>query len=88
MESTAGLQGRTVCGTMLAAAPAFGQDLLAAARKAAGESAALTLLPGVLVARALADSSETVRGIFARIWSVLRLPVMGREPHEPRIWRT
>jgi len=88
MESAAGLQGHTVCGTMLAVAPALGQDLLAAARKAAEGSSALTLLPGVLVARALADSSEAVRGIFARLWSVLRLPVMGREPHEPRIWRT
>jgi urease accessory protein len=88
MESPAGLQGRTVCGTMLAVAPELGQDLLAAARKATEGAAALTLLPGVLVARALADSSEAVRGIFARLWSVLRLPVMGREPHEPRIWRT
>jgi len=88
MESPAGLQGRTVCGTMLAVAPELGQDLLAAARKATEGSAALTLLPGVLVARALADSSEAVRAIFARLWSVLRLPVMGREPHEPRIWRT
>jgi urease accessory protein len=88
MESPAGLQGRTVCGTMLVAAPALGQDLLALARKATEESAALTLLPGVLIARALADSSEAVRGMFARLWSVLRLPVMGREPHEPRIWRT
>jgi urease accessory protein len=88
MESPAGLQGRTVCGTMLAVAPALGQDLLALARKATEGAAALTLLPGVLVARALADSSEAVRGIFARLWSVLRLPVMGREPREPRIWRT
>jgi urease accessory protein len=88
MESPVGLQGCTVCGTMLAVAPALGQDLLALARKATEESAALTLLPGVLIARALADSSEAVRGMFARLWSVLRLPVMGREPHEPRIWRT
>jgi urease subunit gamma len=57
---------------MLAVAPSLGQDLLALARKSDEGAAALTLLPGVLVARALADSSEAVRGIFARLWSVLR----------------
>ena len=87
MDSAAGLNGQTVCATMLAAAPEVGQDLLVVGRKAMGGSVALTLLAGVLVARVLGDSSEAVHALFARLWSVLRLPVMGRESHEPRIWR-
>jgi urease accessory protein len=88
IDSAAGLHGQTVCATLIAAAPALGPDVLAAARKATDGAIALTLLPGVLVARALGDSSEAMRERFARLWSVLRLPVMGCEAHEPRIWRT
>jgi urease accessory protein len=88
MRSAVGLDGRTVCATLHAAAPDLGADTLALARQASDETVAVTLLPGILVARALGDSSELLRERFARLWSVLRLPVMGREPHMPRIWRT
>jgi urease accessory protein UreH len=73
---------------MIAVAPDLGPELVALARRTIGDAAAVTLLSGALVARALGDSSEAMRECFVRLWSVLRLPLMGREPQEPRIWRT
>ena len=87
MDSPAGLGGSSVCGTLIAAAP-LDKDLLTACRNGAGERVALTLLPGVLVARYLGDSSEEGMRAFATLWSVLRPAVARREAVEPRIWRT
>jgi urease accessory protein len=80
MQSPAGLGGNTVCGTLVAAAPNI------APRRADG--LALTLLPGVLVARYLGNSSEEAKQAFARLWAAIRPGLLGREAHEPRIWRT
>jgi urease accessory protein len=88
MESPAGLHGRSVCATMLAAAPGIGQGLVAQCRSVLGESVALTLLPGVLVARTLGDSGEAAKRCLVRLWSLLRPSIMGRAAVEPRIWRT
>jgi urease accessory protein len=88
--SPAGLDGRTVFGTMVVAAPAIADDWLAAARACApreGEAVA-TRLPGVLLARYRGDSSEAAREHFGAIWRRLREPVLGRAPVDPRIWRT
>jgi len=88
--SPAGLGGRTVCGTLLAAAPAIATELLAACRAGrpvAGESA-VTLLPGLLVARYLGDSSEAARLYFARLWRIIRPALTRREAVAPRIWNT
>lgn len=83
LESPAGLHGRTVCATLLAAGAPFD---LAACR--AIEGLAVTQLPGVLVARYLGDSSEQAKRLLARLWAVLRPALAGREAVEPRIWRT
>ena len=83
LDSPAGLQGRTVCATLIAAGADFD---LAACR--AIEDVAVTQLPGVLVARYLGDSSEQAKRLFARLWAVLRPALFGREAAEPRIWRT
>ena len=80
MQSQAGLGGHTVCGTLIAAAP-----LIAPQR---AEGLAVTMLPGVLVARYLGESSEEAKRLFARLWAVLRPALLGREACEPRIWRT
>jgi len=88
--SPAGLDGRTVFGTMVVAAPLIADDWLAGARACApreGDGAA-TRLPGVLVARYRGDSSEAAREHFGAIWRRLREPVLARTPCEPRIWRT
>jgi urease accessory protein len=80
MQSQAGLGGHTVCGTLIAAAPGI------APRRA--EGLAVTTLPGILVARYLGDSSEEAKRAFSRLWAALRPALLGREAHEPRIWRT
>ena len=54
---------------------------------AAGESG-VTLLPGVLLARYIGDSSEAAKRYFVELWRRLRPALAGREAVEPRIWRT
>ena len=80
MQSQAGLGGHTVCGTLVAAAPEVAPQR--------AEGLATTLLPGVLIARYLGDSSEEAKRLFSRLWAVLRPSLLGREAREPRIWRT
>lgn len=83
LESPAGLQGQPVCGTLVAA----GAKLDLAACRAI-EGIAVTLLPGVLLARYLGDSSEKAKQRFTKLWALLRPALFGREAAEPRIWRT
>jgi len=83
LDSPAGLQGKPVCATLVAACPMVD---LAACREI--ESLAVTQLPGVLVARYLGDSSERAKQLLARLWTVLRPAVFGREAQMPRIWST
>ena len=88
--SAAGLAARPVFGTLLIAAPAIEPAWLQQAREARardGEGAA-TSLPGVLVVRYVGESAEAAREYFGVLWRSLRGPVLGREPAEPRIWRT
>ena len=89
LDSPAGLAGDPVCGTLLASAEGL-EALLAPCRDLQPESGAgaVTLLPGVLVARYLGGSSESAKGYFSRLWAVLRPAVAGREAVEPRIWST
>jgi urease accessory protein len=86
MRSPAGLGGRTVFGTLVAAAE-IETNLLSECRKRV-PLCAVTLLPGLLVARYLGDSSEEAMRLFTQLWSVLRPAVCGRPAIEPRIWRT
>jgi urease accessory protein len=85
LDSPAGLQGRPVCATLVAALP-FPMIDLAASREV--ESLAVTRLPGVLVARYLGDSSEQAKRLFARLWAALRPALFGRDAQPPRIWST
>jgi urease accessory protein len=50
--------------------------------------AATTLLPGLLIARYLGDSTEEALHAFTRIWKTIRPSVMGRDAVLPRIWST
>ena len=86
MRSAVGLGGCTVFGTLVAAAGVETQ-LLNECRKRVPQCA-LTLLPGLLVARYLGDSSEEAMGLFSRLWSLLRPALCGRPAIEPRVWRT
>jgi urease accessory protein len=83
LDSPAGLQGRPVCGTLVASGAQFD---LAACREV--EGLAVTQLPDALLARYLGDSSEEAKRLFARLWAVLRPALVGREAVPPRIWST
>ena len=83
LDSPAGLQGKPVCATLVAACPMVD---LAACREI--ESLAVTQLPGVLVARYLGNSSEQAKQLLAKLWTVLRPGIFGRKAQMPRIWST
>lgn len=84
MRSPVGLGGKTVFGSMMAAAPGFEPALVNQCRKIA----ATTVLPGFLIARYLGDSTEEAFDQFRALWALLRPAVSGRDAVEPRIWRT
>lgn len=89
LDSPAGLAGEAVCGTLLASAEGLGA-ILARCRELTPESGAgaVTLLPGVLVARYLGASSEAAKRYFTQLWRLLRPAAAGIEAREPRIWST
>jgi urease accessory protein len=89
LESRVGLTGAPVCATLFAVAPDLGV-LLSRCRETQPESGegAVSLLPGVLVARYLGSSSEAAKLYFTQLWRLLRPAVAGIEAREPRIWST
>ena len=84
MGSPAGLAGRTVLGTLVATLDHPDKALVAKCR----ELAAVTCLPGLLIARYLGDSSEEAMNAFGRLWTCLRPALCGRDAVAPRIWST
>jgi len=90
LGAPAGLGQQPVYGTLYASFPELGAGLVAACRGANPEEGegAVTLLPGVLLARYLGASGEAARRYFAAIWKLLRPALCAREALEPRIWQT
>jgi urease accessory protein len=90
LDSPAGLGGSPVFGTLFASSLNLDQELANETRQPQPESGrgAVTLLPGILLARYLGDSSEAARRYFTALWRILRPRLAGREAIEPRIWRT
>ncbi len=90
LDSPAGLAGSPVFGTLFASAPAIDSKILDRLRKHKPTlgAGAVTLLPGVLLARYLGGSSEAARHYFIALWRILRPALLGREAVEPRIWQT
>jgi urease accessory protein len=90
LESPAGLGGSPVFGTLFASSLNLNQEILNETRKPKPESGrgAVTLLPGILLARYLGDSSEAARRYFSALWRILRPRLTGLEAIEPRIWQT
>ena len=86
MHSSAGLDGKSVCATLIAAAPQIDRSVLTACRQIA--DVAVTMLPGLLIARHLGDSSEAAKQSFLELWQILRPAIHGRAAQTPRIWRT
>jgi len=90
LDSPAGLAGSPVFGTLFASFLKFDKKILDNLReqKPATGAGAVTLLPGILLARYLGDSSEAARRYFIALWRILRPALTGREAIEPRIWQT
>ena len=92
LDSAAGLAGRSVCGTLLAAGSSITPELLAACRALKAQEAdalcGITVLPQLLVARYLGNSSEAARAWFVELWRLLRPALLGCEMQMPRIWST
>ena len=90
LDSPAGLGGSPVFGTLFACSLNLNQELVTEMRKTEPESGrgAVTLLPGILLARYLGDSTEAARRYFIALWRILRPELAGREAIEPRIWST
>ncbi|TMW76300.1 urease accessory protein, partial [Thauera sp. UPWRP] len=90
LGSKVGLQGWPVSGSFVVASPRCDTGLLEAWRAivpVAGEGA-VTLLPGLLVARWLGPGCEPGRAWFARLWAAARPVVAGCAAQVPRIWNT
>lgn len=90
LEAAVGLAGQPVSASLLLASPRCDEALLQAWREivpTAGEGA-VTLLPGLLVARWLGPACEPGRDWWARLWAVARPLVAGRAMQIPRIWNT
>ncbi len=90
LDSPAGLAGSPVYGTLFASLLNFDRKIIQPLRelKPTSGAGAVTLLPGVLLARYLGDSSEAARRYFVALWRILRPALTGRDATEPRIWRT
>lgn len=83
-----GLAGQEAIGTLLAT-PAT-QEQVESVREliVAHDYAAVSLVDGVLVLRALAPQAEAVRRLFIAAWQRLRPGIVGRPAVLPRIWST
>jgi urease accessory protein len=83
-----GLAGQEAVGTLLAT-PASAQHVEAVRALIADQTlAAVSLVDGVLVLRALTPQAEALRDLFISAWRVLRPGIIGRGALIPRIWNT
>ena len=90
LASPVGLNDAPVFGTFVTVAPRIDDTMIPALRAIApsqGE-AAITRLPGLLVARYRGESIEAGSAHFASLWSALRPALTGRVALRPRIWNT
>ncbi len=83
-----GLAGQEAVGTLLAT-PATREHLEAIRELVADlPLAAVSLVDGILVLRALAPQAEALRNLFMEAWKRLRPGIIGRAAVPPRIWST
>ena len=90
LQSSAGLAGAPVFGTLVCAGFDADNTLLAACRALPCEqgSGGVTRLPGLLVARYRGHCTQSARAWFVHLWSLLRPAIRGRAAQPPRIWAT
>ncbi|PPS23298.1 urease accessory protein, partial [Pseudomonas amygdali pv. morsprunorum] len=90
LDSPIGLDGKTVFATLLLTGE-VSRDLLEACRSLSMPNPVrgdLTQLPGLVVARCLADEALHARAWLIQIWKYLRPALLGRQAVTPRIWNT
>ncbi len=93
LTAAAGLRGRALQATLLAypCGPTLCQQLqdwFGEQTDDAGLLMAATLIDGLLVVRALARDSETIKDALIKSWRYLRPEIIGRTAVIPRIWAT
>lgn len=94
MQSPLGMNGRTVCATLITAGKVLPGDVIKELRSLGtglvtdGEAFGATQMKSVLVARYLGDSSERARHLITALWQRLRPAMLEREAVVPRIWNT
>ncbi len=87
MRSPFGLNGASVCATLIALGAPLPPTLLAQLR-ALDTRLAVSQIKSLLVARLLCDDSEAARQLMGEVWRAVRPHLMGREAQPPRIWST
>lgn len=88
MTGPLGLNGHTVCATLLAVGRPAGAACLQALREEASPQFGVTQMKSVLVARYIGDSSQEARRLMHRAWRLLRPALLDRDAVTPRIWNT
>ncbi|MFM9882221.1 MAG: urease accessory protein UreD [Burkholderiales bacterium] len=90
LAAASGLAGEPVTGTLIAAADTLTAELVRVCRVPRPRigDGAVTLLPGILVARYLGPSTEAARAYFIELWTLIRPALLACEATVPRIWRT
>lgn len=87
MLGVTGLQGASVCATLLAVGPPLPPALLAEIR-GLHPALAASQVRRVLVLRLLGEDNEAARDTMIGAWRLLRPQLLGCPASVPRIWRT
>jgi urease accessory protein len=87
MDSVLGLDGASVCATLIGVGEPVPRMLLDAMR-ALDAKLAVSQVKSVFVARYLGSDSETARRVLIGVWQLLRPHLLGCAAPVPRIWLT
>lgn len=88
LDSPIGLDGRSVFATLIVSGE-IDAELMERCRELPSRARGdLTQLPGLVVARCLADEALHARAWLIDLWRLLRPELLGREAVPPRIWST
>ncbi len=90
LDSPVGLRGKPVFATLIVTG-AIDCELMERCRELAERSPVwgdLSQLPGLIIARCLADEALHARAWLVELWKLLRPALLGREAVLPRIWST
>lgn len=88
LGSPMGLDGKSVFATLLITGEIDSELLETCRSLITPVRGDLTQLPGLLVARCLADEALHARAWLIALWKLLRPVLLGREAVAPRIWST